>query len=214
MTELKVEILSQKTCYQGFFRIEKFSLRHSLFNGGWSQTLNRELFERGHAAGVLPYDPIRDEIILIEQFRIGAHRVKTSAWLLEIVAGMIEPGETAEDVVKRESIEEAGCTIMQLAPVCNYLVSPGGTSETMALFCGQVDASNIGGIHGITDEGEDIRVTTVSFNTAIDMLNKGMINSAAPIIALQWLIIHREKIQKMWGASETSKRHTSYLIPN
>ena len=201
MAKLKVEILDQKTCYQGFFKIEKFSLRHSLFSGGWSQTLSRELFERGHAAGVLPYDPIRNEVILIEQFRIGAHQAKSNAWQMEIVAGIIEPGETAEEVVIRESIEEAGCAITQLEPICNYLVSPGGTSETMALFCGQVDTSNIGGIHGITDEGEDIRVTTVQFDTAIEMLNEGIINSAAPIIALQWLFIHQKQIQKIWTAA-------------
>ncbi|NBQ70291.1 MAG: NUDIX domain-containing protein, partial [Nitrosomonadaceae bacterium] len=136
-----VEILEKTICFEGFFRIEKYRLRHRLFNGGWSRPLSRELFERGHAAAVLPYDPIRDAVILIEQFRVGALTAPGGPWLLEIVAGMIESGETAQDVVKRESIEEADCIITDLLPVCDFLVSPGGTSERIALFCGRADAA-------------------------------------------------------------------------
>lgn len=199
-----VEILGKTICFEGFFRIEKYRLRHRLFNGGWSRPLSRELFERGHAAAVLPYDPIRDAIILIEQFRVGALTAPGGAWLLEIVAGMIESGETAQDVVKRESIEEADCIITDLLPVCDFLVSPGGTSERIALFCGRADAAKTGGIHGSPEEDEDIKVHVVPLDTAFTFLQSGRINSASAIIALQWLALNREQVRTQWLSQPVS----------
>ncbi|MEK6596357.1 MAG: NUDIX domain-containing protein, partial [Pseudomonadota bacterium] len=111
---MDVEILEKTICFEGFFRLERYRLRHRLFNGDWSRPLVRELFERGHAAAILPYDPIRDEVILIEQFRVGALAAPGGPWLLEIVAGVIEGNETTEEVVKRESMEEADCVITDL----------------------------------------------------------------------------------------------------
>ncbi|UJP02047.1 MAG: ADP-ribose diphosphatase [Nitrosomonas sp.] len=199
-----VEILEKMICFEGFFRIEKYRLRHRLFNGGWSRPLSRELFERGHAAAVLPYDPIRDAVILIEQFRIGALTAPGGPWLLEIVAGMIESGETAQDVVKRESIEEADCIITDLLPVCDFLVSPGGTSERIALFCGRADAAKTGGIHGSPEEDEDIKVHVVPLDTAFTFLQSGRINSASAIIALQWLALNREQVRTRWLSQPVS----------
>lgn len=193
-----IEILDRETCYQGFFRVDRYRLRHRLFNGGWSPALTREVFERGHAAAVLPYDPQRDEVVLIEQFRIGALAAPGGAWLQEIVAGMIEPGEDARSVVMREAIEEAGCTLTDLEPICEFLVSPGGTSERISLFCGRVDSSAVGGIHGLDSEDEDIRVAALPYEQAIQWLNEGRINSASPIIALQWLQQHRERLRNSW----------------
>lgn len=195
---MDIEIIDKTTCYQGFFRIDRYRLRHRLFNGEWGNPITRELFERGHAAAVLPYDPIRDEVILIEQFRIGAMEAPGGPWLMEIVAGIIEPGETAENVVKRESIEESNCIITDLIPLYDYLVSPGGMSERIALFCGRVDTTHAGGVHGSTDEGEDIKVHVVSRKTALDYLKTGKINSASAIIALQWLTLNREQVVKQW----------------
>jgi len=197
---MKVEIIDKTTCYQGFFRIDRYRLRHQLFNGGWGHPITRELFKRGHAAAVLPYDPIRDEVILIEQFRIGALEAPGGPWLMEIVAGIIEPEETAEAVVTRESIEEANCVISDLIPLYDYLVSPGGMTERIALFCGRVDTAHAGGIHGAADEGEDIKVHVVSRETALDYLKTGKINSASAIIALQWLALNREKLVTQWQA--------------
>ncbi|MBX3639742.1 MAG: ADP-ribose diphosphatase [Nitrosomonas sp.] len=196
-----IDILDKKTCYQGFFRLDRYRLRHRLFNGEWSQPITRELFERGHAAAVLPYDPIRDEVILIEQFRIGALEAPGGPWLTEIIAGIIEAGETPEDVIKRESVEEAHCTITDLVPLYDYLVSPGGMTERIALFCGRVDATHAGGIHGVTDEGEDIKVYVVPRETALNYLKTGRINSASAIIALQWLALHREQLLTQWLTS-------------
>lgn len=193
-----VEILEKTVCYKGFFRIDRYRLRHRLFNGGWSPPITRELFERGHAAAVLPYDPLRNEVVLIEQFRIGAMNTPDGPWLLEIVAGIIEPDEITEDVVKRESMEEANCNISDLIPLYDYLASPGGMTERIALFCGRTDTTLAGGIHGATDEGEDIKVHVVTLETALQFLVSGEINSASAIIALQWLALNRDLVRKKW----------------
>lgn len=199
MIDTDVEVIEKETCYQGFFRIARYRLRHRLFNGQWSSELSREIFERGHAAAVLPYDPIRDEVILIEQFRAGALDAPGGPWLLEIVAGMIESGETAEDVVKRESMEEANCTVTDLIPLYDFLVSPGGTSERVALFCGRVDAKHAGGTFGAQHESEDIKVHVVSLDAALALLQSGELNSASAIIALQWLALNRSQVRNAWA---------------
>jgi len=199
MDKFSIEIIEKNIAYQGFFRLEKFRLRHSLFEGGMSNVMSRELFERGHAVAVLPYDPIRDEVVLLEQFRVGAINDPDGAWLTEIVAGMIDEDETAEEVAKREAVEEAGCDITEFAHICNYYVSPGGTSETIALYCGKVDSSKVvEGIYGLDEENEDIRVFKSTYQQLVACLESGKINSAAPIIAIQWLMMNRDKIRKIW----------------
>jgi len=201
MTDPRVQILDKTVCYDGFFRIERYRLRHELFQGGWSRELTRELFERGHAAAVLPYDPMLDAVVLIEQFRIGALEAPGDPWLIEIVAGVIDhPDETPEEVVRREAVEEADCTIQDIVPICDYFVSPGGTSECISLFCGKVDAASVGGVCGLEEEAEDIRVIVVPFPEAIAQLQAGNIRSAAPIIALQWLQLNHDQIRARWGA--------------
>lgn len=196
--QAEFEILGRETCYQGFFRMERYRLRHSLFQGGMSETVQRELFERGHAAAVLLYDPQLDAVVLLEQFRVGALQAAGGPWLLEIVAGMIEQGESAEEVVRREAEEEAGATIQALEFICEYMVSPGGTSETISLYCGQVDSRYLGGVHGLDEEQEDIFVRVVSFDEAWALWQQGQINSASPIIALQWLAMQRDALRRRW----------------
>ena len=166
--------------------------------GGWSPVLTRVLLERGEAAVVLPYDPVRDQVVLLEQFRIGALHDTAGPWLIEIVAGVIECGETPDEVVRREAVEEADCAIGALQHICTYYVSPGGTSERIHLFCGKVDAGEADGVHGVAAEGEDIRVTAVPFEDALAMVADGRINSASPIIALQWLAQHRDRLHREW----------------
>lgn len=191
----KFTIINETTVYQGFFSLKTIELKHSLFNGGWSKPITRELFHRGNCVAVLLYDPVRDEVVIIEQFRIGAVQLAKQAWLLEIVAGAIEPGETAEQVAYREAIEEAGCEIQQLVKINDFFTSPGGTSELLSLFYGKVDASNVGGIHGLDEEDEDIAVTTMKFDAVYQLLLDGKILSAIPIIAIQWLYINRDKLR-------------------
>ena len=203
MKQGKVEIVSRGIAYDGFFKLEKYRLRHQLFKGGMSDEISRELFERGHAVAVLPYDPLRDELVLLEQFRIGALADSRGPWLTEIVAGMIEHGETPEQVAKREAIEEAGCELLELLPILDYYVSPGGTSETIQLYCGLVDTSKVQeGIYGLDEEHEDIRVVKVNFEQAVAQLEQGQINSAAPIIAIQWLMMNRDTLRSQWLGEE------------
>jgi ADP-ribose pyrophosphatase len=147
---------------------------------------------------VLPYDPALDSVVFIEQFRIGAFAAGRPPWLLEIVAGIIEVGETAESVVRREALEEAGCDVHELVPIADYLVSPGGTSETVVIFCGRVDASRVGGIHGKAEEHEDINVVVVPFAEARKRLDQGAVDNAAALIALQWLALNRDQLRRTW----------------
>lgn len=201
LSELKldgVEIAKREAVFEGYFRVDRYHLRHRLFAGGMTGEFTREIFERGHAAGVLPYDPIRDEVVLIEQFRPGALAAGVHPWLIEPVAGIIEPGEAVEAVVRREAQEESGCVITDLIPMHHYLTSPGGTSESCALFCGRVDSSGAGGIHGVDGEGEDIRVFPLPFAELRAWLDAGRFNAALTLIAVQWLALNRDKVRALW----------------
>lgn len=192
-----VDIVAKETVYQGFFKMVKYRFRHKLFAGGWSGEISREMFERGHAAALLPYDPMTDEVVLIEQFRIGAMAADCAPWQLEIVAGMIDhQDESAEDVVKREAVEEAGLTVSAIEKVTRYLSSSGGCSEMLDIFVGTVDSTQASGIHGLAEESEDIRVHVVSREQAYEWVESGRIENAATIIALQWLQLHYSRLQK------------------
>ncbi|AVJ19357.1 ADP-ribose diphosphatase [Serratia rhizosphaerae] len=193
-----VEIIARDTLYRGFFSLNLYRFRHKLFNGGVSEEITREIFERGHAAVLLPYDPLRDEVVLIEQLRIAAVDTSDSPWLLEMVAGMIEDGESVEDVCRREAEEEAGVAVGRCKPVLSYLASPGGTSERLSIMVGEVDAATAEGIHGLSEENEDIRVHVVSREQAYRWVEDGTIDNAASVIALQWLALHHESLRKEW----------------
>jgi ADP-ribose pyrophosphatase len=194
-----VELLGKSERYSGFFRINGYRLRHRLFAGGWSGVIEREVFERGHAVGVLPYDPVADSIVLIEQFRIGALIAGMSPWLIEVVAGIIEEGEAPEEVARRETLEEAGLEIQALMPMCRYLVSPGGSSESVLLYCGRVDSRGAGGLHGLVEEHEDIRVDRLPYEEAMRLLEEGRVTNSVSLIALQWLALHRDRVRAAWA---------------
>ncbi|WP_413504809.1 ADP-ribose diphosphatase [Serratia grimesii] len=194
-----VEIIARETLYRGFFSLNLYRFRHRLFNGEMSPEIKREIFERGHAAVLLPYDPVRDEVVLIEQLRIAAVDTSSSPWLLEMVAGMIETGESVEDVCRREAQEEAGVVVGRCKPVLSYLASPGGTSERLSIMVGEVDATTAEGIHGLEEEHEDIRVHVVSREQAYSWVEEGAIDNAASVIALQWLALHHESLRKEWA---------------
>ena len=180
--DYKTRIISECELYRGFLGLKKYRLRHELFAG----------------ASVLLYDPQRDALVMIEQFRIGALERPEGAWVLEVVGGIIEPGEEPEQVARREALEESGCRIAQLEPICQFMVSPGFSTEQIHLYCGRVDASGAAGIHRIADEGEDIRVCLVAADAAIDDLFGGRINSTSSIIAVQWLALNRERLRREW----------------
>lgn len=198
MMHYQFQIIEKTVGYDGFFRIERYRLRHELFADGSSVEITRELFERGHAAAVVLYDPDLDSVVMVEQFRIGALDLHGGPWMLEFVAGIVEEGEMPEAVVRRESVEEAACEIEELIPIATCTLSPGACSERMHLFCARVDASRAGGIHGLVDEGEDIRVRVLRFDEAFAMLEAGEISSATPMIGLQWLALNRDKLREKW----------------
>ena len=190
-----VEIAEREIVYQGFFRMERLRLRHRLFAGEWSGYLTRELFVRGEAVAAILYDPARDLIGLIEQFRVGALNEPQGPWCLEVVAGMTEPGELPEDVIRRELKEEANLVANRLQYICNYLTSPGGTDEKLHLFCALCDLSEAGGVHGLDTEGEDILVRVFAADAVFDAMLGGRTNNAATVIGLQWLQLNREKLR-------------------
>ncbi|MCE9964295.1 ADP-ribose diphosphatase [Lelliottia amnigena] len=197
-TKNDVEIIAREKLYSGFFSLELYRFRHRLFNGEMSGEVRREIFERGHAAVLLPFDPVRDEVVLIEQIRIAAMDTSETPWLLEMVAGMIEEGETPEDVARREAEEEAGLKVGRTKPVLSYLASPGGATERSSILVGEVDATIAEGIHGLADENEDIRVHVVSREQAYQWVKEGKIDNAASVIALQWLQLHYQDLRNEW----------------
>src|SRR5471030_3331582 len=192
-------MIAREQLYRGFFSLERYRFRHRLFNGEMSGEVTREVFERGHAVVLLPYDPIRDEVVLLEQIRIASYDRSPTPWLLELVAGMIEPGESLEHVARRESMEEAGLVVRRCKPMLSYLASPGGTSERLTIMAGEVDASLAEGLHGLAEENEDIRLHVVSRVQAYQWVEDGVIDNGASVIALQWLALHHEVLRKEWA---------------
>jgi len=200
-----VKIESRVVVYQGFFKMEKLELRHRLFEGGWSNSIKREIFVRGQAVASVMYDPVNRLIGLIEQFRVGAIGSNNSPWLCEVVAGMTEADEQPNDVILRELNEEAGMSPDELIPICDYFSSPGGTDEQLTLFCALGDLSHIGGVHGLAEENEDIRVLVLPEESVLGDLYGGRYNNAATLICLQWLQLNRSDIvQKYKGAGNAS----------
>ena len=195
----RVEVLKKKTPYKGYFQMDSYHLRHCKYDGGWTAPMSREVFERGHAAAVLPYDPDRDCVVLIEQFRIGAYAAGVEPWLIEVVAGIIGAGEDPKDVVRREAIEEAGCEIQDLVPIGTFLMTPGGSSETLAMYCGRVDSAGAGGLYGLDHEHEDIRCFVVPADEALPMVMACDCPNANSVIALQWLLLNRAELKRHWA---------------
>ncbi|HCG5588483.1 TPA: ADP-ribose diphosphatase [Vibrio parahaemolyticus] len=197
-TSRDVEIISKESVFEGFFKMVKYRFKHKLFAGGWSDVVEREMFERGHAAAMLPYDPKTDQVVIIEQIRIGALEHE-HPWQLEIVAGMIDRDESAEEVIRREAEEESGITVGRVASVTSYYPSSGGCSEKLDVFVGEVDASKAHGIHGLDYEDEDIRVHVLSREQAYQWVKDGIFENGASIIALQWLQLNHQELRSQWG---------------
>ena len=194
-TNEDVQMLGKRTLFQGFFRMEEYRFKHRLFAGGWSPEVVREVFERGHAVVVLPYDPVSDKVVLIEQIRIPVVNAAPTPWLLEFVAGMIEEGESAEQVAHRELLEESGLVASEMHYISQYFSSPGGTSERFDFYWARVDASQADGLHGLDDEHEDIKVHVMPREAAYQLLCDGTINNASTVIGLQWLQLHHQDLR-------------------
>ncbi|WFF42351.1 NUDIX domain-containing protein [Salinicola endophyticus] len=186
-----VERVETELIYDGFFALEKRRLRHRLFNGGWSETVDREVHVRRDAVGVLLYDPARDRVVLVEQVRAGALDDARSPWKLEPVAGLVEAGESPAEVARREAQEEAGCEIDELIELHRYYPSPGACTEQVTMFCGLIDSSGVGGVHGLDTEHEDILVHVMPFPDAWERLMAGHLDNAMALIGFHWLARER-----------------------
>ncbi len=196
-SDVKVE--KTETVHQGFFRMIRLHLRHRLYAGGWSPSLSREVVLHGDVAAIIPYDPSRDSVVLIEQFRGGKFAAgDANPWCISVAAGMIEPGESAEDMARRETLEETGCKIQRLEKIMSFYSSPGGSSQHVQLFCGEISSEGVGGLHGLVEEGEDIRAFVKSTDEALAMIDTGEIDNAISIVGLQWLDKKREALRARW----------------
>ncbi|WP_439107226.1 NUDIX domain-containing protein [Congregibacter sp.] len=201
-----VRVLDDEQVFDGYFAIQKLRVRHRSFSGDWSAPVSREVFERGDAVGVLPYEPETDSLILIEQFRAGALRDANSPWMLELIAGIVEPGESDEVVVRREAQEEAGCEFAELVPIASYYPSAGACTEHVRLFCGRVLSAAVGQVLGLEDEGEDILVHRIPRAEVMELLAQNQINNGHTLVALQWFALHGERLRDAWnsGAAATA----------
>lgn len=200
MSKREVEVIEKTRAFQGYFAVDRYRLRHTQFAGDLGQEIQREIFERGHAAAVIPYDPVLDRVVLIEQFRPGVFaKGDPNPWMIEIVAGIIDEGETAEDVCRREAVEEAGVEISRLEHLSTQFMSPGGCSETVALYVGLCDCRGAGGVHGLDEEGEDIRVFTAAWSEVLAMALDGRIRNALSTVALLQLHHRREDLRRAWS---------------
>ena len=194
------EVLERSTAFQGFFRLDRLRLRHRLYEGDWSPELVRELFVRNPAVAVLPWDPARDEVLLVEQFRVGALDHRDNPWCLELIAGIADrEGEPREDLVRRESREEAGIELGDLLPLPSYLASPGGSNERLYPFLAIADLREASGIHGHPEEGEDIRVVKVPVARLQAVLDAGTLDNAPALVAVQWLLLHHAELKARYG---------------
>jgi len=198
---LWVEILdlAEDYAFGKLFRIVRAKLRYRRFDGRMSDPVTRINFERGDSVGVLLYDPQDDAVVLVRQFRYPVYASldpderagdgAKQAWLWEIVAGVQDAGRTVKDVAHKELLEEAGYKVKgDLQPITTIYPSPGGTSERIHLFLGEVDQrQRVGKGGGVAAEGEDTQIVVLPFHEAMDKVVRGEIRDAKTIIALQHL---------------------------
>lgn len=200
---VKYEIFNRETLFQGYFRVDRYHVRHERFEGGWSAPFTREIYHRSkQVAGVLLFDPRHDKVVLIEQFRMGPLTANENPWLIEVPMGMVDVNETPEQAAKREALEETGCAVVELQPIAQFFSSPGGTSEHIALFAGRTIAPADGGIHGIAAENEDIRVHVMDAARAIGLIYANRIRDAQTFVALQWFAMHHTELRSRWLVSD------------
>jgi ADP-ribose pyrophosphatase len=183
--------------HAGFFAVDVHRLRHRRFDGGMSPTLTREVFVVGDAVTVLPYDPVRDRVLLIEQFRMGPFgRGDPLPWQLEAIAGRIDPGESPEDAARREAVEEAGLVLGTLEPVAQYYPTPGAVAEYLYSYVALCDlADGVAGVFGAAEEAEDIKGHLVSFDRLIEVMAAGEITNAPLLLTVLWLQRERARLR-------------------
>lgn len=184
--------------HEGFFTLAEHSFRQRLLAGGWSAIISRDILERPQAVAVLPYDPVRDEVLLIEQVLIGAHLADQPARQLQVIAGMVDPGEDADQAALREAREEAGCEIRRITHLQNFLPSPGASNELVSVKLAEADLGSAGGRFGLVWENEDIEAKAMSASAAIDALDRGEIVAGPAVVALLQFARVRDRIRREW----------------
>lgn len=194
---MRWKVHESERVYDGHFKVDKYQLDHEKYNGETTSLLERELVTRKDAVAVLPYDPVADEVVLIEQFRMGAVG-ESQPWLKEIVAGLVDEGESSQEVACRESEEEIGTRPSELIKITGFYPSPGGLSEWIDVYIGKVAVDEVSANGGLDHEGEDIKVFSRPAGSVQTMIDQGEVKTAIGIIALQWLAANREMIRKKW----------------
>jgi ADP-ribose pyrophosphatase len=195
-----VEILDQSVPFSGRSTLRLVRFRHRRFDGAWSAPLTWELWQRGRAAAMLPYDPVSDCVVMIDQFRLPAHAAGVAGLMREIPAGLCEPGEDPEATMRREIVEEAGLTTRRMHRIGAFILSPGASDESIVIFAGEVTAPpvGVGGVHGLAAENEDIRVSVVPAAQAIEQALAGALPNSVATIGLLWLAARRQFLRELW----------------
>jgi len=194
-----VEIIEQKPVFRGHLRVDELLIRHGRFGGGMTDVFSREIVSRADAVVVVPYDPVTDQVVLIEQFRACTLMNGDRSWMIEWVAGVIDEGETLEEVCVRELKEESGLIPTgPLLPITSVYATQGFCSERFYVYCAPVDATKASGLHGLAEEHEDIRVFALPFPEAYALWEAGRINNNSGTIGILWLALHRESLRKKW----------------
>jgi ADP-ribose pyrophosphatase len=195
-----LEIIEATIGFERHLRVDVVRFRHRRFDGGWSGERVFDVIRRGEAVAVLLYDPDLDRIVLIEQFRLAALYGGRSPWQLEAVAGLVDTDESPEEVARRETHEEANLDpIGTLVPIQKMMPASGSLDEVIWLYCARVDASGAGGVHGVAEEHEDIRVVVKGFDEIEALLDSGEIESAHTLVMLSWLLRQRDRLRQQWG---------------
>jgi ADP-ribose pyrophosphatase len=195
-----LRIVAHEVAFRRHLRLDVFRFQHRLYSGEWSGERVHDVVRRGAAVAVLLYDPDREAVVLVEQFRLPPLLAGYSPWVVEVVAGLVDHAdESEEEVARRETIEEAGVQpVGELIPIQRYVPMPGNSDETIMLFCGRVDASGARGVHGLADEHEDIRVVVKTMAELEAMLDSGQIETGHTLICLYWLFRHRDQLRQRW----------------
>ncbi len=192
-----IAVSARRQPYANFFAVEEYDLRFRRFDGSMSDEVNRAVFISGDAVTVLPYDPLRDRVLLIEQFRAGPFaRGDDQPWLLEAIAGRVDPGETPEEAARREAREEAGLTLGELLPIGSYYPSPGAKAEYLYSYVALVDLPDgVAGTFGVANEAEDIRGHLVPFDRLMDLVASGEVDNAPLLVSVLWLQRERSRLR-------------------
>lgn len=179
-------IEDKTSAYDGFFKFDRYTVSFERFNGEFFHHVMRECSKKGDIVGVLPYDPVRQVFLMVEQFRIGMAARNLHPWTLEIVAGFMDvAGETPEQTARRELQEETGCQTIDIYPLIDYYPSPGGSAAKNHVFIATVDSSTALTHTGIAAEAEDIRVHHIPLADMKQQLRNQTINNSTAIIAVQ-----------------------------